>query len=310
MKNSLEIVDAYGYQQCVSLGNGLVNLILEPNLGGRVLEYSRGGKNAFYIKHADNGKLRHDWPEPPGWTSPCGGRCDIGPELTTPFHPVLWLDSYKAEMVGKNGARLTSNDCNVTGIRLIRDFVLDENTGKVLFTQTMKNVSSEPTAFFHWSRTFAVGNGICFAPVNPASRYPKGYLVYGPGDVIDYMPDEEAAFSIRDGVLEIRSAPQRAKFALDQSEGWLAYLTRDNLLFVKKFPVYPNRVYGEIAANNVSIWYYNHEVCEIEPIGPVEHLNPGEEASYTEQWWLLDHPFPESGSADIGSIKKIVNSLI
>ena len=33
----------------------------------------------------------------------------------------------------------------------------------------------------------------------------------------------------------------------------------------------------------------------VEPIGPRERLKPGESASFTEEWWLLSHPFPKEG---------------
>jgi hypothetical protein len=36
-------------------------------------------------------------------------------------------------------------------------------------------------------------------------------------------------------------------------------------------------------------------MIELEPIGPRERLNPGESASFTEDWWLLSHPFPKDG---------------
>ena len=60
-------------------------------------------------------------------------------------------------------------------------------------------------------------------------------------------------------------------------------ITKDNQLFVKKFPVYPERVYGEMSTANACVWYNTEEwMCEIEPIGPMETIKPGEEASFTE----------------------------
>ena len=35
---------------------------------------------------------------------------------------------------------------------------------------------------------------------------------------------------------------------------------------------------------------------ELEPIGPRETLKPGESASFTEHWWLVDNPFPKNGA--------------
>jgi hypothetical protein len=64
--------------------------------------------------------------------------------------------------------------------------------------------------------------------------------------------------------------------------GWFSYLTRSGLLFTKKYPVFPDRVYSEMAGLTISIWYFKNEMCELEPIGPREILATGASASFTE----------------------------
>jgi hypothetical protein len=66
-------------------------------------------------------------------------------------------------------------------------------------------------------------------------------------------------------------------------------------LFVKRFPAYPDRVYNEAAGLTVSVWYPVGKQVELEAIGPRERLKPGESASFTEDWWLLAHPFRKKG---------------
>ena len=58
---------------------------------------------------------------------------------------------------------------------------------------------------------------------------------------------------------------------------------------------YPERVYNEAAGLTLSVWYPTGAQIELEPIGPRERLKPGESASFTEEWWLLSHPFPKKG---------------
>ena len=66
-------------------------------------------------------------------------------------------------------------------------------------------------------------------------------------------------------------------------------------VFVKRFPTFPDRVYNEAAGLTLSVWYPPSKMIELEPIGPRERLKPGESASFTEDWWLLSHPFPKKG---------------
>jgi hypothetical protein len=66
-------------------------------------------------------------------------------------------------------------------------------------------------------------------------------------------------------------------------------------VFVKRFATYPDRVYNEAAGLTLSVWSPRGPQIELEPIGPRERLKPGESASFTEDWWLLPHPFPKPG---------------
>jgi hypothetical protein len=298
-------VESHGYTGCVELFNGECRVLLEPNWGGRVLSYRLGDKEALYIDPSQNG-----WVMKPGVTGPepCAGRCDIGPEKILPRRDTLWRGRWTAEITGDRSARLTSRKDPATGVRLIRDFELADGGARLTFTQTVINAGQREGRFCHWSRTFAQGGGICLVPLNPHSRYPRGYLVYGPGQVMDFLPAEEPNIRVRNGILAFLGPPSRPKFAIDATEGWLAYLTRGDLLFVKTFPVYPDRVYGEMAANSVSIWYNEDRRTEIEPIGPLEILQPGERFSFTEVWTLLDHPYPADREVDLARIRRIVTA--
>lgn len=300
------VVAAAGYSGCIELSNATTRVVLEPNAGGRVLHYQLRGREVLFQDPAAD-----------GWTlgSPRlaaglpAGRFDIGPENGRPFvRDVLWEGRWTAEITGPREGRMTSGV--VSGVQLVRDFTLARDSSHLRVTQTIHNRGRDTVRSFHWSRTFAEGGGICFAPLPPVSRFPKGYLLYGPGRVIDYMPADEPGTAVRDGLLVISGPPTRPKFALDVSPGWLAYLTRSGLLFVKKFPVYPDRVYGEPAANNASIWYSGNRVTEIEPIGPLELIAPGASASFTEDWWLHPLPYPADGAIDTAPVRRLVDASV
>ena len=142
----------------------------------------------------------------------------------------------------------------------------------------------------HWSRTLAEGGGICLVPLTANSRFPKSYIMYGPGAALSFTNDPNVR--LRGGFLEILGTPQYPKLGMDSYAGWLCYLLKSDLMFVKRFPTYPNRVYNEMAAITVCIYYFKDIMCELEPMGPMERIAPGASASFTEDWWLLPYPFP------------------
>ena len=99
----------------------------------------------------------------------------------------------------------------------------------------------------------------------------------------------------RDGFLEILSPPRKPKLGFDVFSGWLGYVMPNDTLFVKRFATYPDRVYNEAAGLTLSVWYPPGPRIELEPIGPRERLEPGQAAAFTEEWFLLSHPFPKVG---------------
>lgn len=298
-----KIVAFYGYDDCIELKNDAARVILCPAAGGRILEYSLDGKNALHLPPGNE-----------GWTleknktggSVGPGRFDIGPETTIPAHPLLWHGRWSSEITGPRAARLTSQKDAATGVQLVRDFQLDERTSRLECTQTIVNVSDETKEYCHWSRTFALGGGICVIPLTSPSRFPNKYVMYVPAPVIHYLP-EDPNIRERDGFLEILAAPQHPKLGMDTQAGWMAYAMRNDVLFVKEYPVYDDRVYNEVAGLTLSIWYPDAPMCELEPIGPREKLKPGERASFTETWTLLPWAFPKEGeSLDLKAIERAV----
>lgn len=299
------VTDSHGYAKAIELKRGDARVVLCPEAGGRVLEFSRSGKDALWF---DPEEAKRE----PGQAAPSSaGRFDIGPELTTPAHPKLWSGEWTGEISGECSASLTSQRDAATGVQLIRDFELTVREGvpRLACEQTIVNISGESREYCHWGRSFSPGGGICLIPLAGKSRLPSKYAMYEDSAVINVKP-EDAKIRERDGFLEILAPPRKPKLGFDSQAGWLAYVMPNNLLFVKRFTVHPDRVYGEAAGLTISVWYPPGARIELEPIGPRERLAPGEKASFTEKWLLLEHPYPKPGQQfDLAKLRQQVEAL-
>jgi hypothetical protein len=314
MNCEARFISTAGYDGCIELSNATTRVVIEPNLGGRVLNYQLNGEEILYQNPAQNGAV---WDGKTKIWHPSGGRFDIGPECGGLSRDALWLGRWFAKVTGTHSARLSSATL-AEGLQLIREFTLAEDSSHLRCTQIFRNHGTAPLRTFHWSRTFVAGNGIALAPLPKNGRFPCGYALGGPPNIIDFQPTEEPNVRVRENILEILGAPRKAKFILDVEPGWLAYLGQNNLLFLKKFATFPNRPYGEIAANNASIWHSSKEnfpsfpiedfPVEIEPIGPLEIIEPGGERSFTEDWWLERFPFPQNRIVDLKTIRALIGA--
>jgi hypothetical protein len=296
----IEGVTAFGVKnEPVKISNGKIDVVFDLGMGGRVTKYTLNGNNVLFDKTTGGYK----------YSGPDGGRCDFGPEKIVPPRPETWTGSWDLVDKKNNYIKIQSQVAKAAGVQLVREFTLDKNSSHLKFVQTIINIGHSTKRYCHWSRTFREPNGICLAPLNPNSRFPKGYMVYTADNKLDYMPEGGKNEKVTDGILEVSGPPENPKIVTDASEGWLAYITRDNQLFVKKFEIFPDKVYGEMNGATVSLWYNAEGICEIEPIGPWEWIKPGKSISFTENWYLMDFEYPENKRIDLNEIRTIIQKL-
>ncbi len=298
------------YPDCIELSNAAgAAAVLGQHVGGRVLSFKLGDFESLYLDPREA-----EW-TPDGDRKPASaGRFDIGPEYLIPDRAELWSGAWTAEITGPRSARLTSEPAPDAGIRLIRDFTLAADSAHLACTQTMENTSDRPRRWCHWGRMFARTGGIGVVPLTPEhARFPNGYIMMRGRDEMLILP-EDPQIRRRGDFLEVLGPPALPKLGFDSYAGWFAYQMPGDIAFVKTYAADPSREYGEIAGLTLSIWYPRAEAlpaCELEPIGPMETLPPGGEASFTEHWHLLPNPFPAAGERlDLDALAAKVKPLL
>lgn len=302
------VISYHGYTKAVELKAGNARAVLCPEVGGRVIEFSLDGKNALRLDEQEGSPQAGKQP------AVSAGRFDFGPEMTTRPHPKIWSGEWTAEITGDRSAKLTSQRDENCGVQLVREFELKPvasplQAAHLSCRQTIINVSDQPQEYCHWGRSFALGGGICFIPLQGKSRFPSKYALYEDRGIINVQAKDDKIRE-RDGFLEILGAPRKPKLGFDSYAGWLAYVAPGDLLFVKRFATYPERVYNEAAGLTISVWYPPGDRVELEPIGPRERLAPGQSASFTEEWYLTSYPFPNAGEqVELAKLTSVVQQL-
>jgi hypothetical protein len=296
-----------GYEDCAQISNGRTRIILGHQFGGRLLAYESEGKNILYLD-----------PKEAEWNlnniqSPrvSAGRFDVGPEYLMPRTQFIWSGKWEVKVTGDLSARMTSQIDPTTSIQVTRDFELDKDSSHLKIKQTVLNKGDQLVRHNYWSRTFVIHGGVAVIPCDPhRSLIPNLYYVSQHRYLINFRPEDPAVRRVKD-YLVVDSPPEFPKLGFDCAVGWVAYQAPNDLLFVKKWPVFPDRKYGDPGEIQFSLWYptpNKFPACEIEPIGPLVPLKPGQKSSFTVDWWLLERPFPKSGKVDPHSVAKQVES--
>jgi hypothetical protein len=95
------------------------------------------------------------------------------------------------------------------------------------------------------------------------------------------------------------SSPQKAGFS--NMNGWMAY-ARNGHLLVKFISPMEKRHYPDMGVNTEL--FTNDAILELENLGPVEHLAPGESAELIERWLLV------KGISDIKTEEDVIEQVL
>jgi hypothetical protein len=195
------------------LRNGLLELQVLPDIGGRIIQYKLGGKDYLWVNPQLAGKLPASnglaadggwfnvggdklWPAPQGW--------DNDQQWPGPPDAVLDGQAHTLERLksnrGETAIRLTSGKDPRSGIQFWRVVRLFDGSTRVSFEATMKNVDTKPRRWGIWAHTQLDGakaDGTAhnpllqaWCPLNPQSKFPQGYgVIFGEKNNPSFQPD-------------------------------------------------------------------------------------------------------------------------
>ena len=305
--------------------NGLVELDVVPEIGGRVIQFRRGGKEFFWVNPdlagqrpppgglgPDGGWLNYGgdklWPAPQGW--------DGDDQWPGPPDAVLDGQPYAFERLperpGEAAIRLTSRKDPRSGIRFSRVIRIFEGTTRVGIEATMENVDTRPRRWGIWPHTqldAGLDGGTkpnrllkAWCPVNRKSAYPEGFRVmFGRQDHPSFEVDRER------GLVGVTYRYEVGKIGVDSHGGWVATVDgTSGDVFVQRFEPFPGREYPDGAS--IEFWLngpgtihaYNRDiempddakenpfVFESELLSPFAELGPGESYSYRYEWYATN----------------------
>jgi hypothetical protein len=315
MSVSLEVVPYAGWARNLRLANDQVELVVTLDVGPRVMRYAaRGGRNLFGETADQLGKSGESHWMPRGghrlWTAPEDKTRTYAPDNRPVEHQVL------TSQPGQSGVRvrLVSGPDQPYGVQKEIDLALAGSGSEVTVVHRVANVGARPIEVSPWALTVMPPGGTAIVPL-PQKRPHPGSI---PGSVdADYWPNQSIALwsylDLKDPRLMLgthfitaRQDPRATtllKFGLSHQGGWLAYW-RDGDLFVKSIDYQAGKIYPDRGCNFEL--YTDPNILEVETLGPLVTLAPGEKTEHVEKWRLFTGV---GGIGDEASIAKNVATL-
>ncbi len=276
-----EITPFGGWNRNLRLANDEVELLITLEVGPRILSYrsAAGGPNVFKVYEAQSGGTGEaEWQIRGGhrlWTAP------EGPLSLVPDNgPVLYERT-------PHGVRLENEPTAPWGIRKVLEVELAAKGSGVTLRHRLINEGPEPVALASWGLSVMAPGGVLVIPQPPLGEHTDDLLprrVIVPWTYTD-LADPRLRFGTRHFSLrQCADAATCTKLGFYLPQPWAAYHNGDTL-FVKTFEALADETYPDFGCNFET--YTNAEMLEVESLGPLKTLAPGEATGHTETWALF-----------------------
>jgi hypothetical protein len=267
---------------CLELTNGEIELVVSTQTGPRILHYGfPGGENILGLVPdlAEQTPLGE-------WRRLGGHRLWAAPEsMPRTYAPDNAPLACTAD--GDLSVRLTQ-DTDAAGLGKEMEITLDERGSGVTIRHAITNHTLWGVDLAPWGLTIMNGGGTVILPQEPYRSHSQQLLPARPMVLWHYTDLSDPRWEIGRRFIRLStnsSLREPQKIGIANRQGWGAY-HRNRLLFVKRFSYVENALYPDMGSNNET--YTAGDFIELETLGPLVHLEPGETTEHTERWGLFD----------------------
>lgn len=277
---SIETINFHGWSNTLRLANESAELIVTTDVGPRILVY-RAGESANVLKTYEEqfgGSNEEEWRIRGGhrfWLAPeeeiLTYHLDNGPAAASATEEAVTIESVQERP---------------QAIRKSLSVALDAEGSSVSLRHTATNEGESPITLGTWALTVMRPGGLEIIPQPPLGEHPRDLL---PNRGIILWPytdlsDPRWTFGCRYWMLRQQEDLPPTKIGIAHREQWIGYVLEDSL-FLKVFEFAPSAEYPDGGCNFET--FTNTEMLEIESLGPLVTLNPGESTSHEERWHLF-----------------------
>jgi hypothetical protein len=277
----LERIPYAGWRRNVRLSNGAVELVVTLDVGPRIIHFGfRGGANVFGQFPEDLGRAGER-----RWKLRGGHRLWIAPERKPhtyePDNGPLAFD----EIPG--GIRTLEKPGRLTGIQRSLEIRLAPRGARVRVAHVLSNRGRRPVECAAWALSVMPARCTAIMPLPEIVPHDSRVSPNQNWSLWRYTDLGDPRLRLSSRWVTLRQDPRRGpiKLGMAEREGWAAGLLDDGHLLVKLFRRAKGRAYPD---GDVNFEVYSDErILELETLGPLVTLKPGQSLRHEEEWVLF-----------------------
>jgi len=264
---------------CIRITNDTIDVIAATTMGPRLLRCGFLGGANLLGEHPDKSVMTSlgEWKPLGGhrlWAAPETMPASYAPDL----HAVEWRAT---DCVLELTQRV-----DASGLRKRLRIALPPTGATATVDHTVENAGSWPIEIAPWALTIMRPGGTAVLPQptfrshDEALRHARVMALWSFTDLSDprWLLGRELI-----SITPHRDYTSPQKIGISNERGWCACVWPD-AIFIKQFSHDPNRRYPDGNVNNEV--YAEGDFLEVETLGPLTRLEPGESVSHRERWLL------------------------
>jgi hypothetical protein len=281
-----------GWKNAYLLSNGIVELVVLADVGPRIVRYSFcGGENQFHEFREHAGKTGGK-----DFRLYGGHRFWIWPEVETTYYPDNVAVAVSELDCGLLFSAPSEDDPPGIGIKKQVAVRMVENSTRITVSHEATNQGETATRLAPWAPTVLKPGGRAILPFPPRVAMDKQHFrSVGPLTLWSFTDFSDARWKLGREFLQLEHQSNLVGRFPEQMTGlfnpaeWGVYY-RSGALFLKRAGLVPAAAYPDYGCNFEI--FTNSEFLELETLGPIVELKPGESTTHTEDWWLFENVPP------------------
>ncbi len=269
------------FHDCYRVSNGQIELIYVADVGPRVIRFGFVGGQNMLKEMSDAEEERFTGGQ--DWNLYGGHRIWVGPE--EPSYTYSADNEPVAVETGSDWVRGAAPADSV-GIRKAIEVRMSDD-GEVTLTHRLTNESAWPLEFAAWALTMMAPGGSGISTFPPRGTHPEHLLPSNPLVMWRFTNLSDPRWKLFEKYVVLQNIPAMAdpeKIGLYNADTRGAYLLGSDL-FVKRYrATAESDSYPDMGASYET--FTNDLFLEIETLGPVEQVAPGETIEHVETWRL------------------------
>jgi hypothetical protein len=276
----VERIDYKGWSNCWRVANCEIELIVTADVGPRVIRFGfNGGPNLFKNFDEQMGKSGE-----PAFMARGGSRIWIAPEdIKASYAP----DNLPVEITRNDGTlTATAPVEHSVGLQKQMTIRLTPDGAGVEIRHRIQNAGLMPTEFAPWILTAMAPGGVGITGFPPRGTHPEVLQPSNPLVMWAFTDLSDPRWRLQRKYLLLRqdcALPAPQKLGHFNPRTWGAYLLNGQL-FLKTYKADTARPYPDFGCSFEM--FANGDVLELETLGPLALVRPGEWIEHTERWSL------------------------